>query len=87
MGRVWEVFNPGQNTELDWYLEGGGKAASELGLVAYYLLLPVAVVGGVGLRRRGITLIPLVAPSWWFDRYCHDLRTSPATGCRPTSPW
>jgi hypothetical protein len=61
VGRIWEVFKPLQTTELNWSLEGRGKAASELGLVGYYLLLPPAVLGAVGLRRRGLTLIPVLS--------------------------
>ena len=61
VGRSWDVFKPGQNTELNWYLEGRGKRASELGLWAYYALIPPAVIGAVGLRRRGVTLVPVLS--------------------------
>jgi 4-amino-4-deoxy-L-arabinose transferase-like glycosyltransferase len=60
VGRVWELFKPGQNVFLNWWLEGRGKGASTVGLWMYYLLLPFAAVGGVALHRRKVTLVPLL---------------------------
>ncbi len=62
VGRMWDVFRPAQNVRFNDTLEGRGERASQAGLVMYYLLLPLAVVGAVALHRRRITLIPLVAP-------------------------
>lgn len=60
VGRIWELYNPRQNAFLnDWY-EGRGRRASQLALVGYYLILPLAAVGALDLRRRGVTLLPLV---------------------------
>jgi 4-amino-4-deoxy-L-arabinose transferase-like glycosyltransferase len=61
VARVFDVFKPGQNVFLNWWLEGRGKAASTAGLWAYYALLPVGIYGGVLLHRRGITLIPVLS--------------------------
>jgi 4-amino-4-deoxy-L-arabinose transferase-like glycosyltransferase len=61
VARVFDVFKPGQNVWLNWWLEGRGKAASTAGLWAYYLLIPFGVYGAVLLRRRGTTLIPVLS--------------------------
>ena len=61
VARVFDVFKPGQNVFLNWWLEGRGKAASTAGLWAYYALIPFGVYGAVLLRRRGTTLIPVLS--------------------------
>jgi 4-amino-4-deoxy-L-arabinose transferase-like glycosyltransferase len=61
VGRVWEVFKPGQNVFLNWWLEGRGKTASTLGLWSYYLLVPFGIVGAIALHRRKVTLVPLLS--------------------------
>ena len=61
VARVFDVFKPGQNVFLNWWLEGRGKAASTVGLWAYYALVPAAGFGAVLLRRRGTTLIPVLS--------------------------
>jgi 4-amino-4-deoxy-L-arabinose transferase-like glycosyltransferase len=61
VGRVFDVFKPGQQVFLNWWLEGRGKAASTAGLWAYYLLIPFGIYGGVVLHRRGTTLIPVLS--------------------------
>ena len=45
VGRLWGLFKPGQTTALDWWIEGRGRAASWIGLFAYYALLPFAFYG------------------------------------------
>jgi hypothetical protein len=60
VGRMWDVFRPGQNTRLNWEIEGRGKRASEAGLISYYLLLPFAAAGLVALHRAGRPLSPVV---------------------------
>jgi len=60
VGRMWDVFRPAQNVRLNWEIEGRGKRASELGLVAYYALLPFAAAGLVALRRAGRPLAPML---------------------------
>lgn len=61
VGRMWDVFRPGQNVRLNWEIEGRGKQASEAGLVAYYALVPFAAAGLVALRRAGRPITPFVA--------------------------
>ena len=63
IGRMWEVFKPGQTTAMDWWIEGRGRAASWISLFCYYAMLPFAVVGIVTLWRRKITIIPILAPA------------------------
>ncbi|MEX1007235.1 MAG: glycosyltransferase family 39 protein [Acidimicrobiia bacterium] len=61
VGRLWDLYMPGDTTRLDYALEGRGRAASWIGLFSYYLLAPFAVVGLVVLRRRRVPLLPLMA--------------------------
>lgn len=61
VARVFDVFKPGQNVFLNWWLEGRGKAASTAGLWAYYALIPFGAYGAVLLHRRGVTLIPALS--------------------------
>ena len=67
VARVFDVFKPGQNVFLNWWLEGRGKAASTAGLWAYYALIPLGVYGGILLHRRGQHAVADArAPSWWW---------------------
>jgi 4-amino-4-deoxy-L-arabinose transferase-like glycosyltransferase len=59
-GRVWSVFNVGQQIHLDTGRNTSTKVI-EAGYVMYWLLIPGAILGLVVLRRRRVTLIPLVA--------------------------
>jgi hypothetical protein len=61
VGRLWDVFKPGQTTMLDWWIEGRGRVPSWIGLFAYYALWPFAIYGLVVMRRRRVPIIPLVA--------------------------
>jgi 4-amino-4-deoxy-L-arabinose transferase-like glycosyltransferase len=58
VGRVWDVFNPRQNTDLNASYEGRGEGPSQLGLVAYWMLVPAAVFGAMTLHRRHTSLLP-----------------------------
>jgi len=62
VGRLLGVYAPGQLVK---YTVGEGRPrwASYLGLVTFLLLLPLAVVGGRRLRRRGQPIWPLLAPA------------------------
>lgn len=62
VGRMWDLYRPAQNVRFNDRLEGRGERASQVGLVMYYLLWPLALWGAVWLHRRRTTLIPLVAP-------------------------
>ncbi len=61
VGRMWGLFDPGQTTYFDWSIEGRGRAPSWIGLFAFYLLIPFAVVGLIRLYRTRITILPLLA--------------------------
>jgi 4-amino-4-deoxy-L-arabinose transferase-like glycosyltransferase len=61
VGRLWNVFKPGQNTFLDWWLEGRGKGASWAGLIMFYALVPFALIGFAVMRRHKIPVLPMVA--------------------------
>ena len=61
VGRMWDVYAPGQNTQLNWQVEGRGELASIVGLWAYYAQLPLAVGGLVVLVRRRIPVSPLLS--------------------------
>jgi hypothetical protein len=52
IGRIWNVFRPGQNATLDGLVEGRGLAQARVALGAFYLYGAFAIVGLVSLRRR-----------------------------------
>ncbi len=58
-GRAWSVFNVGQQMHLDTGRNTSVKVI-EAGYFMYWLLIPAAILGLVVLRRRRVTLIPLV---------------------------
>jgi hypothetical protein len=61
VGRVWSVFRPSQNVELDAFYERRGTAESWAVLVAYYAMLVLSIGGLVVLRRRRIPIFPYIA--------------------------
>jgi 4-amino-4-deoxy-L-arabinose transferase-like glycosyltransferase len=61
IGRMWDVYAPGQNTQLNWQVEGRGELASVVGLWTYYAQIPFAVAGLVVLVRRRIPVSPLLS--------------------------
>jgi hypothetical protein len=61
IGRVWELYAPAQNVDLDAVGERRGRAASWAVLIAYYLLMPFAIGGLVIMRRRKIPIFPFIA--------------------------
>jgi len=63
VGRLWDVFKPGQTTTFDWSIEQRGREASWAGLFSFYVLFALSIVGIVRLVRRRITVLPLVAPA------------------------
>ena len=58
VGRVWDVYNPRQNADLNASYEGRGERPSQLGLIAYWMLVPAAAFGAVTLYRRRTSLLP-----------------------------
>lgn len=61
-GRIWELYAPRQNAFLNNWYEGRGQRASQAAVAAHFLALPFAVAGAVALRRRGLTLLPMLVP-------------------------
>jgi hypothetical protein len=61
VGRVWSVFRPRQNVELDAFYERRGTAESWAVLVAYFVMLALSIAGMVVLRRRRIPIFPYLA--------------------------
>ena len=61
LGRIWEVFRPAQNVELNEFFEQRGHQASWATLIGYYVMLPFAIGGLVVLRRRRIPIYPFIA--------------------------
>lgn len=60
VGRVWDFYEPLRMAERTTVDEGRPVPASLAGLCAYYLLLPVAALGAVVLRRRRVPVWPLL---------------------------
>jgi 4-amino-4-deoxy-L-arabinose transferase-like glycosyltransferase len=60
LGRVWEVFRPWQNASYTQF-EGRPLWGSRAGLFSYYALALLAIPGFWLVRRRGLTLIPLLS--------------------------
>jgi hypothetical protein len=58
--RVWDLYRPLQQATYETF-EGRDRTASEIGLVMYYPLLPLAAAGALILRRRRAPLWPLLA--------------------------
>jgi len=62
LGRLYDVYQPwGFGTTFAEY-EGRHPTATRAGLVAYWVLAPLALVGAVILRRRRRSLLLLAAP-------------------------
>ena len=57
--RTWDLWQPRRQVRL---AEGRDRTMESLGVVVYFLLLPLAVYGGVVLRRRGAPLWVLLVP-------------------------
>jgi hypothetical protein len=60
LGRIWNVYRPLQGADLE---VGTGRPAwvSRLGLWYFYVLVPVALIGALVLRRRRLLLFPFLA--------------------------
>ena len=62
IGRVWDVYRPWDQGVFYAATEGRQPNAHKLGLLVYWTLLPIAVIGAVVLRRRRRPLLILLAP-------------------------
>ena len=61
VGRVWEVYHPTQNLDYGQYLWARPKGMARVGLIMYALLVPLALIGGILLARRRVTVLPFLA--------------------------
>ncbi len=61
IGRIWDVYRPFQNVELNDTSERRGHVASWAVLIGYWLVMPFAIFGLVVLRRRRIPIFPYLA--------------------------
>src|SRR5207253_3293671 len=52
---------PRQQLDFDRHESGRPREAETVGLIMYYALLPFAVVGAILLRRRSVSILPLLA--------------------------
>jgi len=59
IGRMWTVYQPFDDIRRS-STEGRPRWAGFAGLFMYWALLPLAVVGVVTLRRRGVAVVPLL---------------------------
>ncbi len=57
--RVWNLYAPKSQVMFD-YQSARPHVVSWLGLGVYYLSLPLAIVGGLARRRRGLTNAPFI---------------------------
>jgi 4-amino-4-deoxy-L-arabinose transferase-like glycosyltransferase len=61
VGRLWDVYRPNQDVALAAKIENRGHWASRAAQIGLYLLLPLAVVGLVAMRRRNVPIWPLLS--------------------------
>ena len=62
VGRVLGLYRPIQQANLDVVPEGRERLVAFGGLGLWYLFAGLGVVGARGLRRRGVTIFPLLLP-------------------------
>jgi len=62
LGRIVGVYRPTQQRDLDALTEGVTMWVATVAMVTVPITIAGAVVGGVVLRRRGRSVLPLVAP-------------------------
>jgi 4-amino-4-deoxy-L-arabinose transferase-like glycosyltransferase len=60
VGRIWELYRPLQNVDLNDMSESRGRFASEAGLAMYVVLVPLAAVGLWVLHRRDLPVTPFL---------------------------
>lgn len=60
VGRMWDLYGARDNLDMNIAVEDRGVWPSRTGLWLYYALLPLAVVGGVAMRRRHLPIWPML---------------------------
>lgn len=61
VGRTWELFRPRQQANIERFFEGRNLRIQQAGVLVYYLLAVLAIIGALALRRRGDPLYVLLA--------------------------
>ena len=61
VARMFDLFRPRQNIQLNGLLEGRGVWQSRLATIEYYPLMALSLVGLVLLRRRRVPILPFLA--------------------------
>ena len=60
VGRELGLFEPLQQLRLEQFINGRPYSAALIGLIMFYVLLVMGVIGAIRLHRRRITLAPFV---------------------------
>lgn len=61
VGRMWGVFRPGQQVQIDAVGEGRPLWVSRLALITFYEMVAVGAIGLWLLRRRKVPILPLAS--------------------------
>lgn len=61
IGRMWDLYRPFQGVEFNDFFERRGRLSSLAGLFCWWLLAPLSLYGALAVRRRGMTLVPVVS--------------------------
>lgn len=61
VGRMWDLYGPSQNLDMNIAVEARGDLPSRWGLAGYYALLPLAAAGLISMRRRGLPVWPFAS--------------------------
>lgn len=61
-GRTWGLYRPSQQIGFDQDWGHSARWVYGAGLVFYWASVPFSVLGAMALRRRGVPLLPLLAP-------------------------
>ena len=61
IGRIWDLYKPGQNTDVDVFLEVRPRGPTVWGKVMYFAMWPFAILGLVVLRKRRLPISPFIA--------------------------
>jgi hypothetical protein len=62
LGRTFAFFNVGQQIDLDHEFERRERALSTAGVVVWWASVAIGAYGLVALRRRRVSILPLLAP-------------------------
>jgi 4-amino-4-deoxy-L-arabinose transferase-like glycosyltransferase len=58
VGRQWELFRPGQTIDFA-FIEGRDRTSVRIGQLGYYVMMPLAIVGTIAMRRRRQPVLPM----------------------------